>query len=102
MSNRVNNVTRLAIAMAQRREEAERTFGPTRAPEVEATAIYLNQKSDMKMLASFEICMQIEDEFRGRVEEIIGRAFKLIDDSEGKVGGMPQSIMMVILTERFQ
>ena len=98
----VNNIRKLAIAMAQRRELAEQTFGPGRAAQVEAIAIYLWERSDMKLLPSFEICMQIEDEFRGRTEEIIGRAFKLREDTEGKVGSIPVAIMNVILTERFK
>lgn len=96
---KIDTVQKLAIAMAQRREVAEITFGP-RAPEVEATAMVLHERSTMNLLPSFEICMQIEDEFPGRVEEIVARSLKLIEETDGMVGSVPQALMQVILTER--
>lgn len=101
-SNGLTASAKMAIAIAQRKSEAERTFGEMRAAEVMATAMVVYNHSTVGLLSSLEICMQIEDEFRGQVEEIVGRAFKLIEDTEGKVGTMPQSLMQVILTERFK
>ena len=94
--------------MMARREVAVRVFGESRANELEKMARSMlfepSQLRPMKisMLNAFELALQIEAENRGKFEEIIRRAWLLVDDTEGHVGGILQSITQVLLTERAQ
>ena len=93
--------------MMARRNAAVEIFGTARAEELEkATRKLLYEPSQIRttqnisMLNAFELALQIEAEHRGRFEEIVRRAWLLVDDTEGQVGGILQGISQVLLTER--
>lgn len=95
------NVTRMAVIWSQRREVARNVFGPERAKEIEDFARdHIALVTPLQSLNSFEIALMVEADHPGKLEELVGRAHRLNNDTEGKVGGFVQALMMVLLTER--
>ena len=93
--------------MNARRDVAISVFGQSRAQELEEAArtlLYepsqLKTNQNLSMLNAFELALQIEAELRGRFEEVVRRAWLLVDDTEGQVGGLMQALIQVVQTER--
>ena len=106
LQKRVNLAHTQYRLMMARRDMAAEVFGDNRAQELEEAARGLlfepsqDKTMSVSMLNAFELAIQIEAEHRGRFEEIARRAWLLVDDTEGKVGGFLQGLIQVLLTER--